>query len=183
MPKQVYNEEAVAICRKFFCQFGGNPSQIEKEMRKAGYANWQKQLLYDKGTEGKNARLGWISKFGFEKSLQLHLQTQISSVENDDERRYRAVVQLADHYQELALQDGEQKEKAVNMFIKLTDQQIELRNKLDLSQSNFETFVEAWELITAWAKEIDPELAKLFYKKKDAFIEFATRHYGENING
>lgn len=183
MPKQIYNQEAIENCRKFFCEFGGNPSQIQTAMRKAGFANWQKQLLYDKGESGKNARLGWITKFGFEKSLQLHLQTKISSIENDDERRYNAVVQLADKYQELALQGGEAGEKAINVFLKLTDQQIQLRNKLDLSNSNFETFVEAWELITAWAKEIDTELAKLFYKKKDAFIEFAMRHYGENING
>lgn len=183
MPKQVYNQDAVEKCRKLFIQFGGNPSNIEKEMRKAGYANWQKQLLYDKGTEGKNARLGWISKFGFEKSLQLHLQTQISSVQNDDERRYRAVVQLADTYQELALQGGESGEKAISIFLKLTDQQIQLRNKLDLTHSNFETFVEAWERITVWAKEIDTDLAKLFYKRKDAFIERAEKEYGENING
>lgn len=179
MPKQVYNEEAVALCRKFYCEFGGNVTRIEKAMRNAGYANWQKQLLYDKGKEGKDARLGWITKFGFEKSAQLHLQTQIASVESDDERRYKAVVQLADKYQEQALQGDE---KAVDRFLKLTQMQIELRNKLDLSSSNLETFVEAWEMITAWAKEIDTELAKLFYKRKDAFIERAAAHYGESLN-
>lgn len=148
-------------------------------MRKAGYPKWSKQLLYDKGEEGKDARLGWISKYGFEKSLQLHLDTQINSIQSDDERRYKAIVQLADKYQEIALQGGEEGEKAISFFLKLTDLQIDLRSKLDLSASNFEGFVESFERITIWAKEIDTELAKLFYKRKDAFIEKAAAHYGK----
>jgi hypothetical protein len=171
-----YPPEAVETCRKFFCEFGGNAQEVEKAMRKQ-YPSWAKQLLYDKGTEGKNARLGWITKYGFEKSLQLHLQTQISAVESDDERRYRAVVQLADHYQQLALQGDE---KAVPMFIKLTDQQIELRSKLDLTTANFETFATDFDLIVKWAKEIDTELAKLFYRYKDKFIGKAESHFGKN---
>lgn len=175
MTKTLYNQGAVELARRFYCEFGGEPTQIEKAMQKAGYPNWRKAYLLDKG-KGADARLGWISKYGFEKSLQLHLQTQIGAVENDDERRYRAVVGLADKYQELALQGDE---KAVPLFIKLTDQQIELRSKLDLTHSTFETFVESWERITAWAKEIDPDLAKRFYKKKDEFIARALKHYGE----
>lgn len=176
MSRTVYNEKAITQCRKLFIEFGGNPSEIEKGMRKAGYAKWSKQLLYDKGEEGKDARLGWISRYGFEKSLELHTTTQINSVQSDDERRYKAIVQLADTYQEKAL-NGE--EEAISTFLKLTGLQIDYRNKLDLSQSNFETFVESFERITIWAKEIDTELAKLFYKRKDAFIEKAAIHYGK----
>jgi hypothetical protein len=171
-----YSPEAVETARKLYCENGGNPQRIQEGMRKAGYANWNKQLLLDKGTSGPNARLGWITKFGFEKSLQLHLETKIGAVQNDDERRYKAVVQLADKYQGLALQGDD---KAVGLFIKLTDQQIELRNKLDLQHSTLETFVEAFERMTVWAKDIDQDLAKLFFKRKDEFIERALVHYGE----
>lgn len=158
------------MCRKLYCEFGGNAVLIEKAMRKE-WLSWSKQLLYD-----KNDRHGWIVKYGFDKSLQLHGQTKIGAIENDDERRYRAVVKMADHWQELALQ-GE--EKAVDKFIKLTDQQINLRSKLDLSTANFETFVESWDLIVKWAKEIDAELAKLFYRRKDEFIEKAEIYFGQ----
>lgn len=181
MPKTVYGPEAVETCRRYYIQFGGNPDQIQKAMRR-DYPSWGKQNLFDKG-KGKgdtNARLGWIARYGFEKSMSLHQQTQISSIESDDERRYRAVVTLADHYQELALQGDD---KAVDKFIKLTDQQISLRTKLDLSSSNFESFVEAFEQIVKWAKELDTDLAKLFYKRKDEFIERAGTHYGkQDIN-
>ena len=172
-----YPSEAVELARKLYCQYGGNLAQIEKGMKK-DYPGWTRRLLNDRG-EGKDARHGWITKFGFEKSLELHQQNQIASVENADERRYNAVVKLADTYQEKALQGDE---KAVGLFIKLTDQQIELRSKLDLSSGNFETFVEAFERIVLWSKDIDVDLAKLFYKRKDEFIEMATAHYGKNDN-
>lgn len=165
-----YGPEAIKLCRQYYVQFGGNAELIEKAMRK-DYPGWGKQNLFDKGN-----RLGWIKKHGFEKSLELDLNTKINAVESDDERRYNAVVKLADHYQELALQGDE---KAVPMFIKLTDQQIALRSKLDLSGATFETFVEAFEQIVAWAKEIDVELAKLFYRRKDDFIERAVTKYGK----
>lgn len=177
MPKSVYTPGAVEICRKYYIEFGGNPDLIQKAMRR-DYPSWGKSNLFDKGKGrgDKNARLGWINRYGFEKSMSLHQQTQISSIESDDERRYRAVVTLADHFQEKALQ-GE--EKAVDKFIKLTDQQINLRTKLDLTSSNFESFVEAFEQMVLWAKDIDMDLAKLFYRRKDEFIKRASTHYGK----
>lgn len=170
-----YSPDAIELCRKLYCRFGGvNHDAIQREMRK-DYPGWSKQLLFDKGN-GKDARLGWVTKFGFENSLKLQSQNAIGSVENDDERRYKAVVSLADKYQERALQGDE---KAVPLFIKLTDQQIALRSKLDLSSANFETFVESFEQMVKWAGEIDTNLAKLFFKRKDEFIELAATHYGK----
>lgn len=175
MPPREYPSEAKELCRKLYCEFGGNPAQIEKGMQKQ-YPGWTRRLLNDRG-KGSEARHGWITKFGFEKSLELHQQSQIASVQNADERRYQAVVALADIYQEKALQGDE---KAVSLFIKLTDQQIELRSKLDLTSGNFETFVESFERMVLWAKDIDTDLAKLFYRRKDEFIEMAAAHYGKN---
>lgn len=174
-----YGPDAVEKARKLYVKYGGgNFAAIEKEMRK-DYPNWSLQNLSDRG-KGKDARLGWITKFGFDKSLEIDANNRIASVENDDERRYKAVVTLADRYQELALEGGEAGEKAVDKFIKLTQQQIELRNKLDLSSANFETFVEDFEMIVKWATDIDKELAKLFFRRKDEFIEKARNHFGES---
>ncbi len=170
MPSR-YEQEAIDLARKFYCDYGGNGAQIEQAMRRAGYHSWSKQNLYDRGD-----KLGWITRFGFEKSLKLALDAKINAVSSEDERRYRAVVQLADHYQSLALGGDD---KAVDKFIKLTDQQIALRSKLDLSSASFESFVEAFEQIVMWAKEVDTDLAKLFYRRKDEFIERASLHYGK----
>lgn len=173
-----YGQDAVEKARKLYVKYGGgNFAAIEKEMR-TDYPTWKSANLRDYGH-----RLGWINRFGFDKSLEIAANNKIASVENDDERRYKAVVTLADRYQELALAGGESGEKAVDKFIKLTQQQIELRNKLDLSSANFETFVEAFEQIVKWAKEIDTDLAKLFYRRKDEFIGRAANFYGkQDIN-
>lgn len=174
MPKEP-NEEAVKLARQLYCKHGGkNFDAIEKAMRLAGYEGWNKACLKNRGA-GVHYRAGWIEKYGFDKSLELDQQTRIGAVESDDERRYRAVVKLADHYQDLSLNGDE---KAVDKFIKLTQQQIELRSKLDVSSANFQTFVESFEQIVAWAEEIDSELAKRFYRRKDEFIERASEKYG-----
>jgi hypothetical protein len=169
-----YSPEAIALCRKLYIQFGGNDKQIEKEMRKE-YPSWSKQNLYAKGN-GSDSRLGWIVEHGFEKSAQLDLQTKIGAIESDDERAYKTIVEIADKFRTAALSGDKE---GANQYAKFITLQLEFRNKLDLSQSNFETFVEAWERITFWAKEIDMNLAKLFYKNKDAFIEKAKLHYGK----
>ena len=170
----IYDKAAIKKCRGYYVEFGGNGNEIEKAMRKE-YPSWSKQNLKDRG-KGKDERLGWIARYGFEKSAELDLKTRINAIENDDQRRYSAVVALADEFQEKALGGDE---KAVNAFIKLTDQQIALRTKLDLSSSNFESFVEAYESIVIWAKEIDVDLAKLFYKRKAEFIKRAKAKYGK----
>lgn len=169
-----YGQDAIEKCREFYVQFGANGNEIQKAMQRI-YPSWRKSNLYD-----TKHRHGWITKFGFEKSLKIHLGNQINSVESDDERRYSAIVQLADKWQTKALSDED--DKAVDKFIKLTTLQVELRNKLDLSSSNFETFVEAFEQIVSWSKDIDTNLAKAFYKRKDKFIERAVLKYGKNAD-
>ena len=172
-----YSPEAIALCRKLYIQFGGNDKQIEKEMRKE-YPSWGKQNLYAKG-KNNDSRLGWIVEHGFEKSAQLDLQTKIGAIESDDQRAYKTIVQIADNFREAALAGDKD---AANQYAKFITLQLEFRNKLDLSQSNFETFVEAWELICSWIQEIDTEVSKRFYKMQDSLIERATRHYGENLD-
>lgn len=175
--KVKYNEEAIAKCRDYFIEFAGAADEIEKKMRR-DYPSWSRQNLFDKG-KGKNARLGWINRFGFEKSLKIAQMHKIGAIENDDERSYRILCELGVLYEEKALQGDE---KAVPILLKINDQKIEFRSKLDLSASNFESFVESFEDISKWALEINKDLAKLFYKHKDGFIERASRKYGKNAN-
>ena len=166
-----YGKEAHDLCRKLYCQFGGNADEVEKGMRKE-YPSWGKQNLYD-----RDDRHGWITKLNLEKSLEIDQKTKIHSVENDDERSYRVLVELGQMYEQKAL-DGD--DKAVNVLLKINDQKIEFRSKLDLSSSSFESFAESFENIVKWAKEIDTELAKLFYKHSDKFIKRAEMNYGKN---
>jgi hypothetical protein len=54
MPTQ-YPQEAVDLCRKIYCKYGGNNADaIEREMRKV-YPGWRRNNLNDRG---KERRLG-----------------------------------------------------------------------------------------------------------------------------
>jgi hypothetical protein len=168
-----YNFEAVKRCRKYYIKFNGDAAKIEKAMRQ-NWSTWSRENLYDRG-QGRELRIGWINKYGFERSLLEALNLRINAVQSDDQRRYEAVVKLGDEYQEKSLQG---QEKAVPIFLKLTDQQIALRTKLDLGAANFEAFIEAFELIVKWSKEINIKLAKEFYKDREEFIRRARLKYG-----
>ncbi len=169
-----YGQDAIEYCRKLYCQYGGNRQEVAKAMREV-YPSFSPSNLVD-----RDDRLGWITKYGFEKALKLSTQLSIQEIQSEDERRYQAIVMLADRWQEKALSGDE---RAVATFIKLTTLQVELRSKLDIKASTFETFVDAFEQIVTWAKEIDLPLAKLFYKHRDRFIEKADQHYGKSAQG
>ena len=172
MPKR-YGEDAHNLCRKLYCEYGGNANEVEKGMQEV-YPSWRKQNLYD-----RDDRLGWITNLNLEKSLKIYQNNLVTSVENDDERSYQVLVQLGQMYEDKALNEDE---KAVAVLIKINDQKIAFRNKLDLNSSSFETFVDGFEKVITWAKDIDVNLAKLFYKNKDKFIEKAEIQYGKNAD-
>lgn len=172
-PYKRYGAEAIKKCREYYIKYNADSVKIEKAMRQ-DWSSWSRKNLFDSGN-GNRALTGWINKYGFERSLQEHLNLQINQVENDDRRRYAAVVKLGDEYQEKSLAGDA---SAVPVFLKLTDQQISLRTKLDLAASNLESFTEALEKIISWSKEIDKNLARLFYINREEFIRRAKLEYG-----
>lgn len=68
-----YNSEAVETCFQLYLRYnGGQHDRIQEEMRQAGYVNWSKANLYDKG-KGKNRVDGWISKYNWEDALKMKI--------------------------------------------------------------------------------------------------------------
>jgi hypothetical protein len=169
-----YDQEAIKKCREYYIKYNADPKKIEQAMRQ-DWSTWSRGNLYDRG-EGKSAREGWIKKYGFERSMQEALDLRVNRIQSDDHRRYEQIVDLADIYQRKA-SSGE--ESAVPIFLKLTDQQIALRTKLDLGTANFETFVEALEAIIEWAEDINIRLAREFYRDREEFIRRAKLKYGQ----
>jgi hypothetical protein len=169
----LYDQEAIKKCREYYIKYNADAKKIEQAMRQ-DWSSWSRYNLYDRG-KGKELRMGWINKYGFERSMQEALNLRINRIQSDDHRRYEAVVTLADTYQKKAL-NGE--ESAVPIFLKLTDQQIALRTKLDLGTANFEAFVEAFESIIEWSKDINVKLAREFYRDREEFIRRAKLKYG-----
>lgn len=178
MSRTIYPQEAIDLCLELYLRFGGaNYNAIEREMQKI-YPGWQKQLLFSKG-KGKNARLGWIDKFGFERALKLHLENKIEKVQDDTQRLYNGIKKVRERLEKKALSE-DASPSDLDKYAKYCDLEIKARQALELSKSNLETFAEAFELICGWLAEINAEVAKGFVKSGDKLIERAQIHYGKS---
>jgi hypothetical protein len=85
-----YNQDAIELARSLYCKYGGkNLDAVQREMRKAGYPGWLKTYLFDKGRDGTaHYRMGWITKYGFDNSLRMHLEKLVESVNDDEQDLY-----------------------------------------------------------------------------------------------
>lgn len=176
MPRK-YNQDAIELCRQLYCKYGGkNHDAIEREMRKT-YPGWKKQNLLDKGI-GKNERFGWITTYGFENSLKLHLQKLTESVNDDEQDLYIGIKTVRKTMQLKAVGENVTKDELYQYrdFCKL---EIEARRNLDLTRDNLETFVAGYEKLLMWLADLDKDATRLLVKYGDKLMELAKVHYGE----
>jgi hypothetical protein len=177
MPTQ-YPQEAVDLCRKIYCKYGGNNADaIEREMRKV-YPGWRRNNLNDRG-KGKEARLGWVTKYGFEKSLEIYNRRLTEAVNDDEQDLYIGIQTVRKTLQEKVHAKTATKDEFYQYrdFCKL---EIEARKNLDLSRDNFDTFVAGWEKILGWLGELDPKAVKMLVKHGEKLTELAQAHYGKS---
>lgn len=173
-----YGEEAIEFCRKLYCKYGGkNHDAIQAEMRKAGWAGWQKSNLHDRGS-GKNTRLGWITKYGFDASLKISIKLLVESVQNDDQRDYLKLQEICSRLEAKALNPDAIRDDLYiyRDFFRL---KLEMKTKLEVTRDNFETFVDGYEKLLGWAPDLDPELARLLVKHGEKIADLAQAHYGK----
>lgn len=178
MPKE-YPTEAVELCRKLYCKYGGkNFDAIEREMRKE-FPGWAKANLNDRDAKDRrNRRLGWVTRFGFENSLRLHLQKLTETVNDDEQDLYLGIKTIRKQLQNEAIGKNASKEtrREYREYCKL---EIEARRNLDLSRDNLETFVAGYEKLMMWLTELDSAAAKALLKHGERLIEMAKAHYGK----
>lgn len=180
MPK-VYGPEAIDLCRSLYCKYGGrNHIGIEAEMQKT-YPGWQKENLHDR--TGKQPRIGWITKYGFDNSLKLHLQKLTESVNDDEQDLYIGIRTVRKAMQSVVV-GKEAKKDDIYQYRDFCKLEIEARKNLDLSRDNFETFVAGYEKLVMWLGDKDPQAVKLLIKHGDYLTDLAQAHYGksEEIN-
>jgi hypothetical protein len=141
-----YNQEAIDLARSLYCKYGGkNLDAVQRDMRKAGYPKWTKQTLFDKGREDTpNYRMGWITKYGFDNSLKLHLEKLVESVNDDEQGLYIGIKTARKELEKKVVGKNPTKDELYQYrdFCKL---EIEARKALDLSRDNLETFVSGYE--------------------------------------
>lgn len=175
-----YPPEAIETCRRLYCKYGGkNHEAIEREMRAAGYARWNKLNLHNRGKEGtRGERMGWIERYGFDNSLRLHIEMRMAAVNNDEQDLYLGIKTIRKVLQVESLGKKASKETR-REFREYAKIEIEARRNLDLSKDNFETFGACFENLVIWLGKIDPEAARRLVKNGDKLIEMARVHYGE----
>jgi len=69
--RPVKDEAAVEYCRKLYFKYGGtNHSQIEREMREAGFTKFNRRNIQTTfRRDGRIARRGWAQRFGWERRI------------------------------------------------------------------------------------------------------------------
>jgi hypothetical protein len=177
MPAQ-YAQEAVDLCRSLYCKYGGkNYAAIEAEMQKV-YPGWNQTNLVDRG-KGKKAKLGWITRYGFDNSLKIHLQKLTESVNNDEQDLYIGIRTIRKTMQDVVSGTDATRDD-IYQYRDFCRLEIEARKSLDLSRDNFETFVSGYEKLVMWLGEIDPAAAKMLIKHGDKLAALAQAYYGKS---
>ena len=178
---QRYDQEAIEICRKLYIQHGGkNHDAIETAMRKAGYEGWKKQNLFNRGA-GSDARLGWIERYGFEKSNRDYLKAQVEDQATDEvQKLYQAIKKVRETLQ-TKMTGGHSSRDEMFSFRDFCKLEMDALNKLNLSRDNYETFVAVWEKILSWLTELAPAAAISLIAGDTAekLLERAKAEYGD----
>lgn len=172
-----YSLESIERCRQLYCRYGGkNFEAIEFEMRR-DWPRWQRAMLFDRG-RGKNARLGWITKFGFDNSLKIYTQKLVESVNDDEQDLYLGIRTIRKELQK-AVSGKEATKDQIYQYRDFCKLEIEARRNLDLTRDNLETFVAGYEKLVGWLAGIDPEAAKRLVANGEKLAELAQAHYGK----
>lgn len=175
---KAYGPEAVELCRQLYLRYGGkNYDAIQAEMRKQ-YPGWSKINLVDRTDKNRGERFGWVTTYGFERSLELYGQKLAESVNDDEQDLYLGIKSIRKALQAGAIGKDPSKD-ALAKYRDFAKLEIEARRNLNLTRDNLETFVSGFEKLTIWLGEIDPVASKALVKNGERLVEMARAHYGK----
>ena len=110
-----YTQDAVERCKELYLKYNGqNYKLIEQEMR-LKYPRWTKSVLCSvKATKGRNAKLGWPDKYGWDKLLKQQLEIELEKGGlTHAARLHRSIVQKREQIDEklkaFGVQDADRK--------------------------------------------------------------------------
>jgi len=177
-----YDQEAIEYCRGLYHHYGGkNLDAIEADMQKV-YPGWRRSNLQDrkKRKGDKVAQLGWINRYGFDRSLEIYLRSLQTSVGNDEQSLYLGIKTVRERLEKkVCFYEGEPPTRdEVYQYRDFCNLEIAARKALDLSRDNLDTFVSGYEKLLKWLGELDPAAAKQLLKNGDRLVELAQAHYG-----
>lgn len=175
-----YGPEAIEKCLTLYLRFNGQQHErIEQEMRKAGYANWQRQYLYTRG-HGQHEKIGWIEKYGWEKALELHLAQKPTAALNSAQQLVIETDTIRKMLYDRVRAQGAAFDKETLQFHRdYSRLAIEALTKIAEAKDTLGAWVNFWERLLGWMPDIDLPAAKLLVKHSAAIIEKAEEEFGE----
>ena len=178
-----YDEQAIQTCLRLYLKYNGEQHQrIEQEMRKAGYAGWQRSYLYTRGV-GKNQKEGWIEKYHFEKALEIHLAQKPTAVLNSAQQLVNEIETIRKKLAVRIDSQGTNVDKELLQFHRdYSRLSIESLTKVEAARDTLGAWVVFWEKLLAWLPDIDIKAARHLVKLSDQIIAKAEEEFGESEN-
>lgn len=175
-----YDEEAIQKCFRLFLKFNGQRhEQIEQEMRKV-YPGWRRSYLYTRG-QGKHQKLGWIDKFGWEKSLALHIAQKPTAALNSAQQLVNEIEEVRKQLHVRIKTQGPNVEKELlQLHRDYSRLSIEALTKVEAARDTLSGFVSFWERLLDWLPDIDYRTAKGLVKFSKQILDKAEEEFGES---
>jgi len=175
-----YDEEAIQKCLRLYLKFNGQQHErIEQEMRKV-YPGWRRSYLYTRG-QGRNQKIGWVDKFGWEKALALHLAQKPTAALNSAQQLVNEIEGVRTQlYQRIKAQGSNVEKELLQLHRDYSRLSIEALTKVEAARDTLSGWVSFWERLLDWMPDIDFRAAKALVKFNKEILAKAEEEFGES---
>lgn len=178
MAERKHHPDEIKDAFSLYLKYNGERFDLmEQEMHRLGWTGFRKQLLFNRG-RGDNYRDGWITKYGWENALKVHLAnaatvaaTSAESLlaENESIRKSAFI--------EIQAQGVRASKDLIYQHNLYTQNCIKILDKLEAARDNYGNFVFFLKHLVNAATKISPALAKEIVDAEEALIEWAEREF------
>jgi hypothetical protein len=178
MPR-AYSPEAIAEAQRLYLLFNGKQhDRIEQEMRKK-WPGWSKQNLHTRGS-GRDQKIGWIDKYGFDEALRIHLATRPEGLRTSAEQAFHEIEEIRKRlYEEIKTLGANASSDLVYQHRDYSKLFMEAETKLHGANNTLANFVAMWERLLEWLPAFSEAALGELLKVADKVLEKAALEYGE----
>jgi hypothetical protein len=178
-----YSAEAIEDAYQLFLRFNGDSRQwhrIDAEMAKKGYVGFKARNCFPDRGKGTKRREGWITKFGWEKGLAIHLASKPTATLNTAQKVARRIEEVNDRlYEQFSVKGAALDEKQLQLLRDFFKLQMEALTKVHEARDTLGGFVSFWERFIDWITDIDSKTARALLGFEDLIRERAEKEFGE----
>lgn len=176
--REIHPDEIKTAFELYLLYNGQNFDEIEREMHRRGWTGFKKSYLKSRGF-GDNRRVGWVEKFGWEKSLQIKIATAGTAAATSAESllfevetiRKRLFVEIEAKGIQRAGRD------LIYQHDKYVQRSTEILDRLNDARDNYANFVFFIKHLLKAAPQISPALARELVEAEDALIDWAEGEF------